>query len=90
MEFKFEKTFYDSYAIKNPLKLELNENTVNISPLELQIAYKMALNSEKDLEDARFLYRLFKEHLNMKSIEKWGAELRVSGKSVRFVLGENP
>ena len=35
-----------------------------ISPLEMQIAFKLSLGSDKDLEDAKHIYELFKEKLN--------------------------
>ena len=35
-----------------------------ISPIEIQIAYKFYLGSEKDIEDAVYLYELFKERLD--------------------------
>ena len=35
-----------------------------ISPLEIQIAFKLSLGSDKDLEDSKDIYELFKEKLN--------------------------
>jgi len=43
--------------------LVLNEFDINISTSELQIPFKLYLGSEKDYEDARYLYQEFKEKL---------------------------
>lgn len=37
-----------------------------VSPLELQIPFKLFLGSEKDIEDAKHLYNLFKDNLDEK------------------------
>jgi len=37
---------------------------INISPLELQIAFKLYLGSDKDIEDAAYLYEIFSAHLS--------------------------
>lgn len=67
IEFKFMKNDIDSYSFDNRIKLEIGNNTIFISPLEMQIAYKLFLSSEKgdkDIEDARHIYKLFKERIN--------------------------
>ena len=38
--------------------VKLGKEKINISPIELQIAYKIYLGSDKDYEDARYLYLL--------------------------------
>ena len=50
----------DNWVIEKAKKVILNGNVIRISPLELQIPYKLFLASEKDIEDARYLYKLFK------------------------------
>lgn len=64
IEFKFFKTVIDEFTLNNALELKLNGHSLRISPLELQIAYKLFLGSEKDIEDARHLYKVFGERLN--------------------------
>jgi hypothetical protein len=59
MEFKFPKMDLDRWAIENAKKVVLNGNAIMISSIELQIPYKLFLGSEKDIEDARYLYKLF-------------------------------
>jgi len=73
IEFKIIKTDLDEYSYKNKIKVILKKGKIFISPLELQIAYKLflaadgteqELKSDKDIEDARHLYSLFKEKIN--------------------------
>ncbi|MGC9443963.1 MAG: hypothetical protein ACP5E9_03390 [Candidatus Methanospirareceae archaeon] len=69
--FKFVKDDVDYYSLTEAIEVRVGDNTLNISPLELQIAYKMFLGSEKDLEDAAFLFTLFKEHLDFQKLIKF-------------------
>ena len=64
IEFKFPKMDLDNWAVKNARRVVLNGNLIKISPIELQIPYKLFLGSEKDIEDARYLYKLFVETLD--------------------------
>lgn len=64
MEFKFPKMELDTWAIENAKKVILNGNVIMISPIELQIPYKLFLGSEKDIEDARYLYKLFAQNMD--------------------------
>jgi hypothetical protein len=43
----------------------------------MQIAFKLKLGSEKDFEDARHLYKMFKEHLNINKLKSHISELGV-------------
>lgn len=70
IEFKFLQGSEDAVTISEALVLALNKNPVRISPLEMQIAYKMYLGSDKDLEDAKFLYDLFNDNLNAAKLYK--------------------
>lgn len=48
--------------------------TLNISSLERQIAFKRYfLKSDKDLEDARHIENVFREHLKKEKIKKYKA-----------------
>ena len=71
IEFKFVKDDVDYYSLTEAIEVRIRDNTLNISPLELQIAYKMFLGSENDLEDAAFLFTLFKEHLDFHKLIKF-------------------
>jgi len=73
IEFKIITNDIQKYAFENKIKLILEEKTLFISPLELQIAYKLSLvapgeideiSSDKDFEDAKHLYDVFRANIN--------------------------
>ncbi len=64
----------------------LGISSVFISPLELQIAYKLYLGSDKDYEDARYLYKLLLQHIDTKKLKHFISILGV-GREARKVLG---
>ena len=70
MELKFKKTSTDGFVMENSIELVLNGlHRLRISPIELQIAYKLYLGSDKDLEDAKFLYELFFDDISHEKLE---------------------
>jgi len=76
VEFKFPKVQeIDNWVLDNSVKVLLNGRALRISPIELQIPYKLYLASEKDVEDARHLYQLFKEKLNQKMLKQFLVKL---------------
>ncbi len=91
IEAKLARTDIHRYALAHSIKVVVNdESVVRISPLELQIAYKLYLGSGgrsgKDLGDAVFLYTLFKDYIDHEELEKWCARLRVDCR----ILGGEP
>lgn len=73
IEFKMIKNDLDTYSYENKIKVILKDGNLFVSPLEVQIAYKLFLAAEgadeelildKDIEDARHLYQLFKDKIN--------------------------
>jgi hypothetical protein len=76
-EIKFPKDYFHSEALRHRIPLMLNERRLYISPIELQIAYKLYLGSDKDIEDAYFLYELFKESLNRRFLHEYAKKLGV-------------
>jgi len=70
-------------ALSNPLTVTFDEGQIEISPLELQIAYKLRLAqaadslSGKDFEDALHLYLTFEERFNTEQLETYVNELGV-------------
>ena len=87
-ELKLAKTRVHKYSLRNKKKVKLNSNVVNISPFEVQIAYKLFLGSDKDFEDARYLFDLFKNHLKIEELKYFIKELSIKNKVVKKVLGE--
>ncbi len=80
IEFKLIKNDLDKYSYDNKLILKLKNKILFISPFEIQIAYKLYLGSEKDLEDAKHLYSLFKDKLNLNELMKLVKLLNVENK----------
>ena len=87
IELKYARTELHNRALLSPLIVELNENTIPISPLEQQIAYKLFMTSEKDIEDARFIFKLFEEHLNKQKLIELIEELEVDPAIAKTHLG---
>ncbi len=71
VEFKFSRTEVDEYTLANRLSVIIRERELPISPLELQVAYKLFLGSEKDIEDARFLFKLFSNNIDADIFNKF-------------------
>lgn len=89
MEMKFLKTSLDKYSLESRVCVELNSKRINVSPIELQIAYKLFLGSEKDIEDSRFLYRMFGPKIDQGLLDRFLEALKVKEK-FRVYLNEVP
>ena len=68
---------WDDEALEDKLEAKLGEESLFISPLELQIAYKLYLGAEKDIEDALHLFTVFQEDLDMEKLEKYIGQMGV-------------
>jgi hypothetical protein len=80
MEFKQVKKWEDEYSINNKIKVDLGHQDLFISPLEMQIAYKLGLSrqgNKKDLEDAKHIYNLFFDNLNKEELDRLIIKLNV-------------
>ena len=70
-------------AISNAITVEFDDSEIAISPIELQIAYKLRLakgtksTTGKDFEDALHLYLTFEEQLKAAKLEGYVEELDV-------------
>jgi predicted nucleotidyltransferase len=87
-ELKFVKNDLDRYALEHRKNIKLGERSLYLSPLELQIPYKLFLGSEKDIEDARFLFKLFKDNLDNVLLKMFLGKLKISDNKVKKYLGE--
>lgn len=83
-EVKFPKKDTDFFSLNNPIKVILNDNEILISPLEMQIAYKLYLWSEKDIEDATHVYEMFKDNLDVKLLNSLIQKLNVKDRAVKY------
>lgn len=77
IEVKFSKIDLDKWALDNRKMVIFNSHTLFIFPLELQISFKLYLGSQKDIEDALFLYNLFKENLDMPLLKEFNQKLKI-------------
>jgi len=77
IELKFPKVELDSWTLNNKKEIILNGTKIFVSFLELQISYKLFLGTEKDIEDAKYLYDLFKGKLNNEILENFNRKLKV-------------
>lgn len=69
-EIKFARKKSALMAFADALTVLIGEGKVKLSSLERQIAYKRYyLKSDKDLEDAAYIEKLFKEHINYGKVE---------------------
>ncbi len=84
-ELKFPKSELDKWTLSNKKEVLVDNYELFISPLELEIPYKLYLGSEKDIEDARFLYRSFEANLDMKVLEKFNQKLKTNELFRRYI-----
>ncbi len=87
VKMKFEATKMHNAALSSPLNVVVNGRNLPISPLEQQIAYKLFMGSEKDIEDARFLFKLFFEDLDQRLLHEFFEALKVSLPKAKRYLG---
>jgi hypothetical protein len=86
IEFKFPKVELDEWTLDNRKKIVLNGNKLFISPLELQIPFKLFLGSGKDIEDARHLYRLFEKEIDLGIMRMFNKKLKVEQLFREFII----
>ena len=79
IELKFVKDDFDRYSIDNRLEVVLGEKRLFISPIELQIPYKLYLGSDKDIEDAIYLWDIFSEKIEVNRLREFMKALNVRG-----------
>lgn len=87
MEIKKAKDSTDWWSLNNRKKVILNNSELFVSPFEIQIAYKLYLGSEKDIEDARFLYKLFKDKIDIKLLHSFNSKFNIENRFRRYVDG---
>lgn len=77
LELKFVRDEFDRASLAEAITARIGGDTLSIGPLELQIAYKLYLGTQTDLEDAVHLYSLFEESLSVARLEAWARRLDV-------------
>lgn len=84
-EIKFPKIELDSWTLSERKRVIVNNYGLFVSPLELEIPYKLFLGSDKDIEDAKFLYALFKKHLDIGLLNEFNQKLKTNELFIRFI-----
>nr|WP_206205497.1 hypothetical protein [Thermococcus sp. MV5] len=77
-EIKLPKDKFHLEALNQRIEVRISDRKIFISPIELQIAYKLYLGSDRDIEDAIFLYQLFKEYIDHEKLQYWKSQLGVA------------
>lgn len=80
VELKFVKNDYDDFSVDKKVKVVLGDKKyLFISPIELEIPYKLYLGSDKDIEDAVYLWDIFKDKIDLTVLNRFMKKLNVSG-----------
>jgi hypothetical protein len=87
IEMKFATTAMHREALDKTLEVNVNGHRILIPSLDQQIAYKMFMGSEKDIEDARFLFKLFEERLDKHGLTIYLDALGMSMQRAKQYLG---
>ena len=85
MEIKLARIALDKWALDQRLPVVFNSIKLYVSPIELQIAYKLLLGSEKDIEDARHLYKLLEEYLDKQVLARFNRQFKVEELFRRYI-----
>jgi hypothetical protein len=80
IELRFAESKLDRYALSKCVDVVLKGEVIKVSPIELQVVYKLYLGSNKDIEDARYLYKLFAEHISNRKLKEFVDTLKVKDK----------
>jgi hypothetical protein len=86
VEFKFAKTDLHRYSVSRRITVRVNGRLIHLGPLEMQVAYKVWLGSPKDLEDARWIYRVAAGHLDEEKVRSAERRLHLPGGAIADAL----
>lgn len=84
LEVKFVRDEFDRASLETALTARIGNEAIPIGQLELQIAYKLRLGAQKDVEDAVHLYTIFEESLSESRLEEWVRRLEVEDEYERL------
>jgi len=86
IELKFFKDEIDRLVFRDRMEIHFENEKLFISPVEIQIAYKIYLGSPKDIEDALFLWEIFRNNLDVMKLKEQMRALGVSGEEYGIIL----
>ena len=88
VEFKFANTEQQKRVLNEGMIVELNGEILPIARIESQISYKLYLGSEKDIEDAKYLYDIFEKKLKMDILKRNLKKLGVPESRLSVLSGD--
>ena len=77
MEVKFPNKDTDFYSMENAINVICKNDTLKMGPFDIQIAYKLYMGSDKDIEDAKYIYNVLREIIDMKKLNMFLLKLKV-------------
>jgi len=80
LEIKYVHDERAKAAMADKERFSLNGKDLYLSPFELQIPYKIHLGSDKDIEDARYLWELLGDKLDAKKLRRYMKLMHVEGR----------
>jgi len=83
-EIKFPRKALDNEALANSLHVYLNGNRLLISCIESQIPYKIYLGSDKDIEDAVYLYEVFRNKIDIRLLKRYALKIGVLERMAKY------
>jgi hypothetical protein len=86
IELKFLKDEVDRMVLRDRTEVNLPDASLFISPIGMQIAYKLYLGSQKDIEDALYLWEIFKEELDHARLKKHMEIFKVRGDEYGIIV----
>lgn len=86
-EIKFPKKDTDFLSLQSPMRVQVNNRTLFMSPLEIQIPFKLWLGTDKDIEDAIHIHELFKGKLNKDIMTNIAKQLGVEKEMRKYGIG---
>jgi len=82
MEIKFVYYDTDFYSIENSIDVVCKNHIIRMGPFDIQIAYKLYMGSDKDIEDALYLYKVLREAIDIKKLNVFLLKLRVPKETI--------
>ena len=79
LEIKYFRDAVGKETLEHREILRMGPHKLYISPLEIQIPYKLSLGSPKDIEDAVYLWELLKQKLDVKRLRRYMVMLGIRG-----------
>lgn len=76
-EVKLPRTELNLYSLNNRIRVHTPFGSLWTSKIELQMAFKLYLGSEKDIEDAAHLWHIFKDQIDKEIFMGFARRLKV-------------